>query len=355
MSEIPAETPPEDEPSLGLKLGVMLLSCLVTAGLSEGLLRLADGGAWPQLPIFVERPGPGIALAAEAAARVRRKTGGAYEVRTDRYGLRVGSEPSPRGGWLVVGDSQVLGQGVEADESFTARLGAAGLPAANAGVPGYGVADELALAEDLLPALSPAGVLVVIDQANDWEDAAAPVSERYQVRGGWLVASDEAGGLRGPFLDSPLSRLHLGFYAGWYLLRPPASEPEIPRWLSDPRAELSVSQSLTRLIDRFAARHRALTVAAAFLPVDVAVTDRRRDSSPFAAFAAAVDPPPWEDRTLRDQILSFATVPTFDLSPALLDCPDCFLERDYHLSALGHARVAEALLAQLPPLAQKTE
>ncbi len=355
MREDPAETPPEEEPSLGLKLGVMLLSCLVTAGLAEGLLRLADGGAWPQLPIFTERPGPGIALAPAAAAKVRRKAGGAYEVRTDRYGLRVGSAPSPRGGWLVVGDSQVLGQGVGADEGFTARLSAAGLPAANGGVPGYGVADGLALAEVLLPELSPAGVLVVIDQANDWEDAAAPVSERYQVRGGWLVATAEAGGLRGPFLDSPLSRLHLGFYAGWYLLRPPPAEPELPRWLSEPRAELQVSQSLTRLIDRFAARHGELTLAAAFLPVDVAVTDRRQDSSPFAAFAAAVSPPPWEDSTLRDQVLSFATVPAIDLSPALLDCPGCFLERDYHLSARGHARVAAALIAQLPPLAQKTE
>lgn len=353
MSDPTATPPPgEDEPTLAVKLGMMLLSCLVTAGMAEGLVRLADGNAWPQLPIFAEVEGPGIALAPDASAKVRRKVGGTYEVRTDGLGLRVVEGASPRGGWLVVGDSQALGQGVEADETFTAKLTAAGVPAANGGVPGYGVADDLALAQSLLDRLDPAGVLVVIDQANDWEDAAAPVDERYQVRGGWLVGTEEAGGLRGPFLDSPISRLHLGFYAGWYLLRPPESEPVAPRWLTDPRAERRVSESLTRLVDAFAARYDDLVVALAYMPVDVSVTDQRQDTSPFAAFADAAVVKPWDDTSLRDQVMSSATVPAVDLTPALGGCPECFLERDYHLSERGHTQVAEALRAELPPLPQ---
>ena len=123
MSEASAPPPLYPWP---IRWGLPLAACALALGLAEGLMRLADGNAFPQLDIFQERSGQ-LRLLATASARVRRPDGAIYALHTGEQGLRL-----PLGsGLLVVGDSQVLGFGVADDAAFPALLGAV-----NAGVPG---------------------------------------------------------------------------------------------------------------------------------------------------------------------------------------------------------------------------
>lgn len=78
---------------------------------------------------------------------------------TDAGGLRV-PQTAPnrgrRGGLVVAGDSLTFGWGVEAEDSFAERLGAAfGLPVANLGVPGYGTDQTLLALKRQMPELDP--------------------------------------------------------------------------------------------------------------------------------------------------------------------------------------------------------
>jgi len=80
-------------------------------------------------------------------------------VLTDAGGLRVpeaAQHRSGRGGLTVAGDSLTFGWGVEAEDSFGERLGAAlGLAVSNLGVPGYGADQTLLALKRQMPALAP--------------------------------------------------------------------------------------------------------------------------------------------------------------------------------------------------------
>ena len=329
---------------LGLRLGVALVSLALTVGVAELLIRWADGGALPHLRLFHEEAGA-ITLLAEAAATLRRADGGTFTVATDAHGLRVGASARPGpGAPLVVGDSQVLGMGVSAEEAFPARLGAH-----NAGVPGHGLTDALARAEALLPALQPRALVVIINQANDWEDGTTPLTARMAVRGGWLIDRTRAEGPMGRlFWASPLSRSHL-LYLSSLLLRGPAPDAGPPAWMADPAGQQPQSEALAAAVHAFAAAHPALPLTLAFLPVDVAAQEARVASSPFGAAARAVSLPPWSDRQLFDQLAAALgpAHPLVDLTPVLRAAPALFQEADYHLSAAGHAAVASALAAPI--------
>ena len=345
MPELPPRTT-DSEPSLAIKLGMMVVSCLVTLGVGEGAVRYQNDNALPQLNIFTEVD-YGVAFQPSAHARVGGQGKDLFEVSTDTLGLRSASAgDAPMGGCvLVVGDSQPLGQGVDYAESFAARLTADGVPTCNAGVPGYGVADALASAEALLAPLDPPTVLVVLNQANDWEDALEPITARYVVRGDWLVTLPEAETARGRFLRSPLSRSHLIFYLGWIVLKDWApSERPAPDWMTNPAGEAGRTGEMLGAVDAFAARHPDRRVITAFLPVDVAAEASRVSESPFGGWAKMHEP--WADATLRDQVMA-GRAATVDLLPTLKGCADCFLSRDYHLSSVGHERVAGALKAAL--------
>lgn len=322
------------------KASLMLGSAVVGLAAAELIVRAGSGGALPHLRLFVQHADE-ITLQPGACADVRHATGRTFTVCADAAGARTPT--AAPGAWLAVGDSQVLGMGVAGDQTFSARNGWT-----NGGVPGHGIADALGTAARRLEAAPPAGVVVVINQANDWEEALVPAGQRYRVAGGLLLRAGSATGWGAAFWESPLSRLQLLGYVALLASAPRvAADADAPGWMADPAGQAGTSRALAGAIAAFSQRHPDLPVVAAFLPVDVAVSAARVPSSPFGRYADGVSPAPWEDRTVRDQLqsaLAGTGVRFVDLGAPLAATPGAFLEADYHLSAAGHAAVASALL-----------
>ena len=218
---------------------MLSLSCLVTLGCAEGLVRFVDGGAMPMIHLFEETKAGGIQLSPGEDMKVMRAGTEPWTLAVSEAGFRASdtqAAPPAAGSWLAVGDSQVMGNGVEAHEAFPALItDPDGRPMVNAGVPGFGVSDAIDRAEALIPTLRPAGVVVIVNQMNDWDETTAPVGQRYVVRGGWLLDSVDDGTLRSDFLASPLSRSHLFFLVGQLALRDwSAPPPDPPGWMVKP-------------------------------------------------------------------------------------------------------------------------
>ena len=314
MSEAPLPLP------LSLRIGLPIAALGLACGLSEAMLRVGDGNAFPQLDVFEMREGQ-TRLQANATARLRRVDGSIYTVRTGSQGLRL--PLGDRG--LVVGDSQVLGFGVEDDETFAARLGWL-----NAGVPGHGVVDALQHAGEVIASHHPPSLLVVLNQANDWEEGMRPAGERYVVRGGWLGSATHGHSVGASFWSSPLAQLHILAYPSLMIFRqpPPAAAS------TDPALALEFRTAFDAL--RSAWPEVAMRVA--YLPADAATSEARAAQSPLGLPGT-----PWSDSTVRDATAAaFAGTNFIDLQPALSD-PANFQEGDYHLSKAGHAAVADFL------------
>lgn len=314
MSDAP--TPPPLFP-WPIRWGLPLAACALACGLSEGLMRVADGNAFPQVDIFEARGGM-LRLEANSSARVRRPDGGIYTLRTGEQGLRL-----PKGDdILVVGDSQVLGYGVEGAESFPALLGAL-----NAGVPGHGIADALEHAAELIPLLAPATVLVIVNQANDWDEGMKPALDRYVVRNGWLGSAAQANAAGVRFWSSPVSRVHLLAYPALVIFKRTPKPPGV--------ADPTLAITFRAAFDVLAHANPRVRFLAAYLPVDAATSSVRAAASPLA-----LPGEPWADTTIHDATLAaFAGAEMIDLLPAL-SAPDSFQTGDYHLSVKGHAAVA---------------
>lgn len=335
-----------DLPPLKTRILIMGLSSLITAVLCEGLVRLADGNATPMIRLFEQASSGEIGLVPDGHARIAAPVGDPWEINTDSSGRRKSQTPLSSHAWIAVGDSQVMGNGVADSLPFPALLKLDGEPAHNLGVPGFGVADGLWAATRHLDANPAKGVVVIVNQMNDWEEVNAPVGERYKVRGGWLLETKDADGPRGTFLASPLSRSHLFFLIGHLILKdwdPPA--PQAPRWMTDPVAERPTTLRMAQAIVEFAASHPQTRVVPVYLPADVYATEQRAQESPLTPHLDSLDIPPWEDLRLADQVLTtLASLDPIDLTPAL-HSRGHFLEGDYHLSESGHRAVAEAINA----------
>ena len=338
------ESPAPIEVPTWFKAGVMAASAGLGLVGAEVIVRAGSGGALPHLRLFVQ-DGDRIGLQPDACAAVRHAAGHRFEVCADAGGHRRLPAETPQEAtapWLAVGDSQVLGMGVDGSETFAARNGWI-----NGGVPGHGVEDAIATARAAAGEDATSGVVVVVNQANDWEEALVPAGRRYRVAGGMLLRSATATTGGTVFWDSPLSRLHLLSYAALLVSAPRvADEATAPGWLADPRSQQATSAAMAGAIRAFATSHPDLTVITAFLPVDVAISEDRVPSSPFGRYAGSVTPAPWEESTLRDQLrsaLDGSPVRFVDLGAPLAATPDAFLDADYHLSAAGHAAVAAHL------------
>ena len=324
----------------------MALSSAITAGLCEGLVRLADGNATPMIRLFEQSESGDIRLRSSGRARISSPVGEPWEIHTNSAGHRDAGSLLDDTAWIVVGDSQVMGNGVADSEPFPALLSINGQAAHNLGVPGYGVGDALWSATQHLDRHPAAGVVVIINQMNDWEEVDAPVGERYSVRGGWLLKSDDAVGPRGDFLASPLSGSHLFFLIGHLVLRDwDAAEPPPPRWMTRPAEEREHTMRIAAAVTAFAEAHPDTRVIPAYLPADIYATAERADDTPLPASGWADGPSPWEDRRLADQIMTaLADMDPIDLSPSL-DGDEYFLKGDYHLSPEGHRAVARLIQA----------
>lgn len=311
---------------LALRVAIGGLSTLLAFLAAEVGVRALDGNALPNLAIF-EVEGGTIQLRGNACQDLRRPDGRVYAVCTDADGARAPSD----GGWLIVGDSQVLGLGVGGEETFAAQLGAAGY-----GVPGYGVVDTVAAAARLVRARPPAGVILVLNQANDWDEGERRIHERYAVRGGWLLGVKTADDLGARFWSSPLSSSHLCFQVFQRLHPSPAAEPVVG--LGPAAAVHARTAAFGAHIAAFAHAHPQLRTLAAFLPADAATSEARAAVSPLPW-----DGRPWADTALRDDLRdTLEDVPLVDLVEPLR-APENFLQGDFHLSEAGHRRVAEAL------------
>jgi lysophospholipase L1-like esterase len=339
-------------PSLRLRIAVFTISLVITGIVAELIVRRLDGNAFPRLRMFeLERDGS-ITLEPNATSRLIASRGAVCEIATGTYGVRThraGEPAGPRGAWLVVGDSQVLGFGVADSETFAARATAAGVPMVNAGVPGYGVEDALHRAAELLDPLRPRGVIVVVNQANDWEEIRQPAQSRFRVRGGWLLQASTADGWKAHYLASPLSRFHLFYYAMQPLFSGGpvgfAAASSAPEWLIAPQLQSAATRDMADAVHAFARQHPGVEVVVAFLPVDCATSPTRAARSPFAPLLGGRAP--WRDRTLSEQLrASLAATPMIDLMP-VLGRADEFLDGDYHLSPGGHQAVAQALVTFL--------
>ena len=340
-----------------VRAALVVASLLATFGAAEAVVRLVDGGGLPSLPIFAQLADGLIVLQSDVEVRHRHQNGHVYTLTTAAYGLR-GPAPAdigPARGWLAVGDSQVLGLGVGDSSTFSAIATARDVPMANAGVPGHGVEDALAHAAILLPLLRPKGVLVVVNQANDWEEAGHPVQERLRVRGSWLLQPADAEGWKGAFMASPLSRSHFMFFAAQLLhvtFAPRRPAPQSPAWLSRPGGEEPTTARMADAIRVFAKAHSEVQTIVCFLPVDVATSPERVAKSPFRSLLG--DRQPWQDHDLRDQLArELAGVRFIDLLPTLTDHPEAFLDDDYHLSQIGHALVADTIVRDIVDLARE--
>jgi len=333
-----------DIPSIKARVMIMALSSAITAALCEGLVRIADGNATPMIRLFEETSGGEIRLQPSGHARIASPVGGPWDLRTNVHGHRDAGVPLSDTAWIVVGDSQVMGNGVADNEPFPALLSIDGEAAHNLGVPGYGVGDALWAATQHLDRYPAKGVVVIVNQMNDWEEVAEPVGARYRVRGGWLLQTEDAEGPRGTFLASPFSRSHLFFLLGHLALRDwSAPPPPAPRWMTRPAEERENTLRIASAIHAFASAHPQTRLVTAYLPADVYATSARAPHTPLPREGWTDDLPPWEDTRLARQLMTaMSDLDPLDLTPALTGA-EHFLEGDYHLSPAGHAAVADLI------------
>lgn len=333
-AQAPASRPGmADEPSLVLKLAVLAVSTLGSLGVAELVVRAVDGGALPSPRLYVATAEPpGVALAADASARAS-GAGRVVTIATGPFGVRQPADVDPT--WLVVGDSQALGLGVEGADTFAARLAVHGVRAWNAGVVGYGVEDALARADALLAARPFAGVVVAVNRVNDPDELGAPIDARFEVVDGWLLPPRAA--VR-PIYALGLGRLHLVSHAVRALAVGRAGDEAPPRWLVDPAADASLRRAWNVALAGFAARHPGLDVVVVELPVDVVRFPERRGRSSLGPRFPEADAARWRAWRVPLAGAGFRTV---DVDAVLR--PEHFLDGDYHLDEAGHAAVADAL------------
>jgi hypothetical protein len=336
---------------------IMAASTAITFLLAEGLVRLADGNAAPMIRLFEQTEDGSIQLEKDGEARVISPRGEPWTLQTNSDGYRLPMAPLSSEAWIAVGDSQVMGNGVNGDAPFPSQTTLDGAHLHNAGVPGYGIADALWLATQHLDSHPAKGVVVVLNQMNDWDEAEAHVGDRYTVRAGWLLDTEDAAGPRGTFLASPFSSSHLLFLVGHLLLRDwEASAPSTPVWMSEPSSQRATTLRFAHAVKQFRLKHPTTRVVPVYLPADLYAAADRLGESPLTPHRDSVEPPPWQDTRLRDQVMfAFADLDILDLTPTLKGRADAFLTGDYHLSEQGHAWVARAIEAHVSALTEQEE
>jgi lysophospholipase L1-like esterase len=126
-----------------------------------------------------------------------------HEVDTNALGLR-GAEPRPRRAntfrIVCLGDSFTWGFGVQTSDTFAARLEQAladkypalDIQVLNAGVPGYGTADQLRFLESRSAMLDPDLVVLQFLPGNDFMENRRPAKGVYEPQDGWLVVKADA-------------------------------------------------------------------------------------------------------------------------------------------------------------------
>jgi hypothetical protein len=178
---------------VAVSLGVALLG-------AEGIFRLALPQIFDVHPqgMYVADSAVGYVLTPGFTGSLARPEF-RHTISINQAGLR-GAELRPRrpNSFRIVclGDSLTWGFGVIEGNTFAAKLEAAlaskfperDIQVLNAGVPGYGTADELNFLESRAAALEPDLVIVQFLPENDFIENQIPAQSGAEVRDGWLVA-----------------------------------------------------------------------------------------------------------------------------------------------------------------------
>ena len=198
---------------LGLTLGLVL---------AEGAFHLRDDGAFPHLNLYRLDEKLGVRLQPESSMRLRVANNPVTTVAINSYGYRAPEWPVPADGEvLVVGDSQVFGLGVEANETFSAKLSELlKVPVLNGGVPTYGPREYTQVVKEQLGARGKiATVVYVLNLSTDLFEVERTNVQRHTVWDGWAVRAETAPASVTwfPFRQTLMSRSHLVFAARKWL------------------------------------------------------------------------------------------------------------------------------------------
>ncbi len=208
----------------------VVLGLGVGLGLTEVAFRIRDGGAFPHLNVYVPDAQLGVRLEPGAAESVRFGTNPITTVRINEQGYRGGEWPPPGPDEvIVVGDSQVLGLGVEENETFSAVLQTSlGKTVRNLGVPTYGPPEYNAIVDEALKKRPAKTVVYVVNLANDLFEAKRPNKERHAVWDGWAVRKETAPAsvTQFPGRSALYTRSHAFFALRGYLNRKAAEQDE---------------------------------------------------------------------------------------------------------------------------------
>lgn len=354
----------EDEPTWKAKVMISVVATLVALLIAEwGASALRDG-AFPYLNIYVSDPVLGVRLEPDTETATKSREGRVTVVTTNRQGFR-GPDWTPAesnsvvpGRVMILGDSQMLGYGVDFPESTAPQLtGALGsgwevLPAA---VPTWGPQEYVAIAKELVPVYRPQVVVYVANVANDWFEAPVSNTIRTTERDGWaaqvLAGSEPPTAFPGRRML--LGRSHL-VYAMRQAWRGGSSKVQEARGISAhrllkelPRLRLP-SKGFHSRISSHVAEVRDLcatqgcTVVTAVLPMDVQVhpaewakyrQDKPVNIRPTMVLGAA----------LMADTKTLGVVGVDLTAPLRRASPGAFLPDDYHMSPKGHRACAKAL------------
>lgn len=199
-----------------LRFVLATLGVGVAVGAAELVFRARDDAAFPHLNVYVADSALAVRLRPDAEQRVR--FGSAANPITSVHigpeGYREPLPPPTPGDVLIVGDSQVFGLGVEADQTFSHRLRAhlgGDTRVANLGVPTYGPDEYLAVLEAALQTRKPRAIVFAVNMVNDLFEATRPNLQRHAVLDGWAIRKERmpASSFPLPYREILLGRSHL--------------------------------------------------------------------------------------------------------------------------------------------------
>ncbi len=286
----------------------------------------------------------------------------AIEVRHNALGFRgheiAREKPDGVRRVLVLGDSFAYGIGVADDETFAARLErmVPGLEVINAGVNGYGTAQELLALRDEGPALQPDVVLL----AFFWNDVGNSYTRdfpRFRLEGERLVWPAPLA-----TLPPPPTTTRRAWLRHSYVYRFASDRLKlVGYWL---KVALHLPLETTDFVDP-GEREDAWRLEAALLRE---IRDLSRRAGAELAIAAipdqvqvepdvtvvGLDPADYEVLGRLERIAAELGVPLIDLAPALRAERErsgerLYYPKDRHLNARAHEAVARALQASLAP------
>jgi lysophospholipase L1-like esterase len=296
------------------------------------------------------------------------------EYRVDADGFRVAAGAVPRRGAcrvLALGDSNVFGYGVRAEEAFPAALEGLlrerGVDAdvKNAGVCASDVAQQRRWLEAAVERASPDVVILAVspwslrtDRPQDRTDLSlAEKLARVVARASSPPAAWSA------VVDRTRRRLlhALGAFTSWL----PTSDADWHlRPLLEPRPEFELrfeaaATQVRQMVGRL--RAKSLTPVLLLIPLDVQTTTSRNDiyvaeRLPYPSWGF-VDRDYTRDPRYADDMARLAeslAVPLIDVTPTLVThASESYLQNDYHLSAAGHRRIVDVIAAPVRDACQQ--